>query len=725
MLVMAGLGVAGYFALKKDPPAQAAAEPKPAPEPKKDSPNEIPKEKNPPAPVKVEPPKTEPEKPKPPTLEDMLPRLKAATAYIRVTHGPGLVGSGTGFFAGSPGYVVTNAHVVGYGPREVRPARKIEVVVASGEKDERTLTGRLYGVDQENDLALIRVEADNLPAPLQFGRAADLIETQEVVIFGYPFGELLGKNISVNRSTVSSLRREKGTLVVVQLAGGLNPGNSGGPVTNNRGEVIGVSVAKLRGADTIAFAIPAEVAWEFVKDQLRSGGRIGGEPVATRPDVVKPPVTPPANTPPLNIPPVNPVPITPAPATVAGTEVKLPAEADQVCVGGGGRFLLMSLPRVKLIAVFDASQAKVVKYLPAPAEQVLIAAGMDKLMVVDPGTNIIQRWNLTTLEKEVTATLPTAAGLTTTAIAMGSATNGPLLVQALDWPRTGEWYVFDLTTMKEIKPRHESRVGIQERDKVRASNDGRTIIVNRERGGASILTMSGAKWTEAHTPWHDRWPVFPSPDGNTVYGMGDMCTPGGKRLGQASGGYRYYVPALHGPLVLAITDKADRHDTNRGFSLAVHAPRDTRPMFHLPAFEAIRTLFVPNVGWQIDSHVFFIPQAKVVAVLPRPADKIVLYKVDVDTELAKSDLDYLFVASQPAPAVPGKRFEYPIDARAKKGGLKYKLEFGPDGLVVGADGKVTWDVPADFTRPESVAVTISDASGQEMIHSFELVPAAK
>jgi hypothetical protein len=576
-------------------------------------------------------------------------------------------------------------------------------------------------VDAVNDLALLRVEGENLPAPLTFGRSADLIETQEVVIFGYPFGELLGKNISVNRSTVSSLRKENGTLMVVQLAGGLNPGNSGGPVTNNRGEVIGVSVAKLRGADTIGFAIPAEVAWEFVKDQWRSGGRIGGEPVAIRPDVVKPPVNPP-----VNIPPVKPVPITPAPVPLGGTEVKFPAEADQVCVGGGGRFLFASLPKVKQVAVFDASEAKVVKYLPAPAEKVLIAAGMDKLMVVDPGTNIIQRWNLTTFEKEVTTPLPATAGLRTWSITMGSGSNGPLLVQGGDWPRLGEWYLFDVTTMKEIKgtDRHgtlECRVG----DKVRASNDGRTVVVNRPDGGASILAMSGAGWTQAHTPWRDRWPMFPSADGNTVYGMGDMCTPGGKRLGQAAGGHRYYVPAVHGPLVLAITDKVDRHDTHRGFSLAVHAPRDTRPMFHLPTFEAIRTLFVPNVGWQIDSHVFFIPQAKVVAVLPLTADRIVLYKVDVDAELAKTELDYLFVASQPPAVVPGKRFEYPIDAKAKKGGLKYKLDFGPDGLAVGADGKVTWDAPADFTKPVSVAVTISDKSGQEMIHTFELIPAAR
>ena len=142
-----------------------------------------------------------------------------------------------------------------------------------------------------------------LPPPLAFGAAADLTETEEVLIFGYPFGEQLGRNISVNKSTVSSLRREKGQLAVVQLSGGLNPGNSGGPVANRAGQVIGVSVAKLRRAQGIDFAIPAERAEAFVRDQLRSGGRAD---VAARPPPPAPgpppaaggrPWTPPASGP--------------------------------------------------------------------------------------------------------------------------------------------------------------------------------------------------------------------------------------------------------------------------------------------------------------------------------------------------------------------------------------------------------------------------------------------
>src|SRR5262249_36697618 len=116
-------GVLGYYLLKKDgPPAQTAAADNPPPAAKKEEPRkENPKEEpNPPQPEPKKAPQLPPEPPKAPDAEEVLRRVKAATVYIRTTAGPGRVGMGTGFFAGGPGYVVTNAHVVGYGPAEVR-----------------------------------------------------------------------------------------------------------------------------------------------------------------------------------------------------------------------------------------------------------------------------------------------------------------------------------------------------------------------------------------------------------------------------------------------------------------------------------------------------------------------------------------------------------------------------------------------------------------------------
>ncbi|HET6573342.1 MAG TPA: trypsin-like peptidase domain-containing protein [Fimbriiglobus sp.] len=211
---------------------------------------------------------------------DAIRRVKASTVYIRVHSDSGL-SSGSGFFAGQEGYVVTNSHVVGFEPGQVELPRRVQVVVDSGEPTMRTFDQpkvRLVALDVENDLALLwvdgRGESRPLPKPLSFGRSAALVETQDVFIFGYPLGENLGLNISVNKSTVSSLRKDaRGAIDVVQVAGGMHPGNSGGPVADKSGAVIGVSVAGILGTQ-INFAIPAEITAKFVREQIASGGNL-------------------------------------------------------------------------------------------------------------------------------------------------------------------------------------------------------------------------------------------------------------------------------------------------------------------------------------------------------------------------------------------------------------------------------------------------------------------
>lgn len=249
-LVLVGGVVGAYFAFRDPPKDKDGAKADPG----KDAPKPAPKE----APAL--------------THEQMVRKVKTSTVYVRTFLKRDRGTTGTGFFAGKPGYVVTNAHVVGYGPTEIDVPESVEIVIDSGEANERTVAAKVFAVDVPADLALLKVDGPGLPPPLAFGRSERLIETQEVVVFGYPFGERLGKNVSINRTTVSSLRKINGSIEVVQLAGGLNPGNSGGPVANAKGEIVGVSVAKLRGTDTIAFAIPADIAQSFADEQIRTGG---------------------------------------------------------------------------------------------------------------------------------------------------------------------------------------------------------------------------------------------------------------------------------------------------------------------------------------------------------------------------------------------------------------------------------------------------------------------
>jgi S1-C subfamily serine protease len=224
--------------------------------------------------------------------QSVVQQVKRSTVYLRVTAADG-GGSGSGFFAVERGIVITNAHVIGMLKPGSRQPRSVDVVVNSGETDELKLKGTILGVDRTNDLAVLRADGDisRLPPPLPIDSASKLTETQKVYIFGFPFGEKLGKNITVSNSSVSSLRRKDRVLKEVQVNGGMNPGNSGGPVTDARGVVVAVSVAGITGTN-INFAIPADFIQQAV-DRAKSNpmgpDAFGPGPLARGDDQPPPP----------------------------------------------------------------------------------------------------------------------------------------------------------------------------------------------------------------------------------------------------------------------------------------------------------------------------------------------------------------------------------------------------------------------------------------------------
>ena len=202
----------------------------------------------------------------------VLKKVKAATVSIRVKLQDGRTTSGSGFLTDEPGLVLTNAHVLNMLDPESRKPVKVEVTVHSGTDQSKTLAGTVVGVDRNGDLGLVRIDAKGLPAPLVLGTAENLNETENVYCFGFPFGDELGKEITVAKASVSSLRRNAaGTLHRVQLQGGLNPGNSGGPVVDTKGNVVGVAVSGVRGSQ-IGFAIPADHVGPFINGRIVESG---------------------------------------------------------------------------------------------------------------------------------------------------------------------------------------------------------------------------------------------------------------------------------------------------------------------------------------------------------------------------------------------------------------------------------------------------------------------
>jgi S1-C subfamily serine protease len=215
---------------------------------------------------------SEPTPPEPPSEE-----LEALDAYSRVVvrvseklrpavvniHGRKGGGEGSGILFTPDGFLLTNAHVVGNSDR-------VRVRLLDG----RDVAGRLVGTDPWTDLAVVQAEALGLP----FGELGDsnrLRVGQLVVAIGSPLGFESTVTAGVISALGRTLRSITGHLVdnIIQTDAALNPGNSGGPLVDGQGRVIGINTAIIRPAQGICFAIPINMA-KHILPQLMQHGRV-------------------------------------------------------------------------------------------------------------------------------------------------------------------------------------------------------------------------------------------------------------------------------------------------------------------------------------------------------------------------------------------------------------------------------------------------------------------
>jgi S1-C subfamily serine protease len=172
-------------------------------------------------------------------------------------------GAGSGVLIAPDGYILTNDHVVAQ-------ARLLQATLEDG----RTLAGEIVGTDPATDLAVIRVNAAGLPFA-SLGDSAALRVGQVVIAIGNPFGFQSTVSTGVVSALGRALRSRAGRLIenIIQHSAPLNPGNSGGPLVDSRGRVVGVNTAIIMMAQGLGFAIPANTG-KWVVSQLLTHGRV-------------------------------------------------------------------------------------------------------------------------------------------------------------------------------------------------------------------------------------------------------------------------------------------------------------------------------------------------------------------------------------------------------------------------------------------------------------------
>jgi S1-C subfamily serine protease len=232
---------------------------------------------------------------------EMLQHLKRATVFIKREAGK-LSATGSGFvmkIEGETAYIITNHHVVDPSAEMLRlgPGGRIQTVKVrangavilaifrSGTKEERALNAEVMASDPSRDLAVLKVnDVKDFAQAIDLDQKAQLVETMPVYILGFPFGKALSMNkgnpnITINKGSVSSLREnDRGQMKAVQIDGALNPGNSGGPVVDDQGRLVGVAVATIEGSGIGLAIAPEELTHLFQ-------GRVGGVSLTKRPIV--------------------------------------------------------------------------------------------------------------------------------------------------------------------------------------------------------------------------------------------------------------------------------------------------------------------------------------------------------------------------------------------------------------------------------------------------------
>jgi predicted Zn finger-like uncharacterized protein len=422
----------------------------------------------------------------------------------------------------------------------------------------------------------------------------------------------------------------------------------------------------------------------------------------------------------------NPVILPPPPAaTTRAPDLKqdnvtlpLPAAASAVAAGGAGRYLILNIPEKKQLAIFDANSASIAKILPAGGDDVLIAAGMDMLMVLHKQDFTVERWSLTTFEREAEGKLEMDVPFA--AAAMGEASNGPLVVSGVDWPRLGETAFFDVLQMKRIDMPFDKHSFFDTSPDVflRASDDGR-VFASQQQPGNVVQTCV---WTLGSVP------RFVGAAGSRpMPGFDDMvCTTAGEfdpRLRQVPSTGGSCVPAQGGPYYLSLPNDEPPPPGQKPSKqpVSVCLAGDDRPFATLSDVDGSETADPLNPDkLSLDQRLHLIPAAKLLVSIPRTADKLVVRRFDPAAELAKSGLDYLAVTSRPPEAAhAGEEFAYTITTMSNKGGVTYGVESGPPDMRIDEVGRLTWKVPADYpSGPVDVTVTMKHASGRNAKQSF-------
>jgi hypothetical protein len=416
-------------------------------------------------------------------------------------------------------------------------------------------------------------------------------------------------------------------------------------------------------------------------------------------------------------------------------EKTLPAAIHQVRMAGGGKVLLLHFKSLRTLGVFDLETLQVVKQIRLDADSVLFAGGRTHVLICFPDEFRIERWSLSTLALEETASIEGRV----LNLELGWNSDGPaLLLREGGKPKERlAFALFDVESLTAFDLLTDaSALGLLSRHlHVRLSPSGRHFgwcrqTVAPNTGDSSDHPGFGMGHIRGHSVEHAThfertMNAVPSDDGAFLFSSDGVFlfesllwrlnkAPRPRTEPEAKDG----LPTVDPSLYLSLTFK--RGEAGAEQTLAtVNTLTGNRKVATLdfPLLDKYWFREKPGELLTRDQRVWFHPEAKVLVTIPTTNDRLVCRRLDLDAMMTAAGLDYLYVNSAPPHyADRGRDWTYAVRVKSKQGGVAVKLVTAPEGMKLGSDNVLSW-------RPSSVGASdvklvVTDRSGQEVEHAF-------
>jgi hypothetical protein len=403
---------------------------------------------------------------------------------------------------------------------------------------------------------------------------------------------------------------------------------------------------------------------------------------------------------------------------------RMPGPIYDIKPAAGGRMLAVHFKTLRTIGLFDVSKLEFARHIPLAEEEALFAAGRTKLVVCYPAKSILVRYDLRTMEKELTVPTPFVGVVRN--LEMGWNSDGPALLCWTVETRLEEIFSYNLLDVEWMKlvgvdssgPSIDGAMRSRETIHLRVSGDGRRV-------GAWTTKRSDLRLgqiADSRTDWSSQNVsvgfVLPGYDGEYLYTQRGLFT---RSLKAVEGCKDIVVMPIPGGVFYLSVHGQEGSPSSGSVRASIHALSNHQKLLTLdePLLDHFDSRTWDRTDLTFDKRVWPIPQAKILVTVPLIGDSLVIRRFDPEAALEASGIDYLFVASAaPTQARAGTPWEYPVAVRSKRGGAKFKLEIAPDGMTVDEKGRISW-TPQE-TGSFAVVLLVSDAGGQEVYHQFTI-----